>query len=68
MTDLSLVSIEDLADELMKRSKAGIIHLHDIKDEQGYFNWTGDYYTCLGLCADLMRIISEEGLPEDDDD
>jgi hypothetical protein len=65
--DLSLVPIEELAEELMRRSKTAIIHLHDVKDEQGYFNWTGDYYTALGLCADLTRIISEEGMEDDDE-
>jgi hypothetical protein len=55
--DLSLVPINDLADELMKRGKVGIVYVHGLEGRQGYVNWTGDYYAALGLCVDMQREI-----------
>jgi hypothetical protein len=58
--DLSLVPINELADELMKRGKVGIVYVHGLEGRQGYVNWIGDYYAALGLCIDMQREIMEE--------
>lgn len=73
MTDLDLVSLEDLIDEIEKRSKAFILSY--LADESGgeiiRTRWTEDhrYTDVLGLCEIVKRDIqrSVEGAGEDED-
>ncbi len=58
--DLSLISIEDLSEELMNRSSCGIIHLKSLKEDEIYFNWVGPHYEALGHCTNMQNIISRE--------
>lgn len=59
--DLSLVPIEELSEELMKRGDCGITLITGIgSDGNAYINWTGDYYKALGLCVDMQRFIIED--------
>ncbi len=59
--DLSLVPMDKLADELVKRGEAGIVIIRDIgPDKLQYINWVGDYHMALGLCTDMQRVIIKE--------
>lgn len=55
--DLSLVPVEDLADELIKRGSVAVVGVIDVEPKLTYWNWVGDYYSALGLCADISHTI-----------
>lgn len=58
MNDLSLIPINELADELVKRGSVGIVFIADMgPDKLAYVNWVGDYYTALGLCSEMEEKI-----------
>lgn len=58
--DLSLVPVNELADELVKRGKTAIVFVAGLENKEAYINWVGEYYTALGLCVDMQRFIIEE--------
>lgn len=60
MIDLSLVPVNELADELVKRGKTAIVFVAGLKNDEAYINWVGEYYPALGLCVDMQRFIIEE--------
>ena len=57
--DLSLVPLKDLADEIIRRSACGIIHVKTIDEKQIYWNWCGPYYEALGYCSEISRMIQD---------
>lgn len=63
--DLSLVSAQELADELMHRGEVAIVFVGAMgPDRVAYVNWVGDYYKALGLCVDMQRIIQKDSKDE----
>ncbi len=57
--DLSLIPLKDLADEVIRRSDCGIIHVKTLEGRQVYFNWVGPYYEALGYCVEMQHLIKE---------
>lgn len=60
MTDLSLVPLKELADEVMKRSSCGIILVTSIEHSGVYWNWCGGYHQALGHTVDMADLIKKE--------
>lgn len=57
MTDLSLVPLDDLCNEILKRCDSGLIVTRKIRAQQIGFEtrrqWKGDVHVVLGLAADI---------------
>lgn len=67
--DLSLVPLEAICAEAMRRCKSGIMLLEvDGKDTKIplFWNWTGDYYQALGFCSEMEKLIKSGEDPGDD--
>ncbi len=60
MNDLSLISLKELGDEIIKRSDCGIIHVKTLEGKEIFFNWVGDYYEALGHCVDMQDLIKKD--------
>ena len=59
--DLSLVPVDELCDEIVKRGDAAIVFVSGLsKDGKGYVNWGGDYYKALGLCFAMQTCIQAD--------
>lgn len=75
MQDLSLIPIDDLVEELHKRSDCiviGYIQGIDKNNESVYINWYGSKFTAIGLGERLINKIhsqiDEVEAQEDGDD
>ncbi len=58
MSDLALVSTDDLMDELLNRSDHGVITLMHVQSDQQVAikrKWKGNTHTIVGLAVDLQR-------------
>lgn len=58
--DLSLVPVNELADEIVKRGKTAIVVVAGLEGKEQYLNWVGEYHSALGLCVDMQRFIIKE--------
>lgn len=58
--DLSLIPVNELADEIIRRGKTGIVMVSGLENKEVYINWVGEYYAALGFCVDMQRFIIEE--------
>ena len=65
MTDLELVSTDDLLEELLSRVDHGIFSAlqtgtHGGNNHTYIGRWTGNTHTCIGLGADLNRRMLDD--------
>ena len=62
MSDLDLVSDDDLIDALLDRVDAGVIcfrreGMKGPRERDITYGMTGDHHVCMGLCVDLTNYI-----------
>ncbi len=64
MTDLNLVSLSDLAEELLNRSDHGVIITMQVGVKDGvsayYRRSVGNSHMCIGLAHDIATRVLEE--------
>lgn len=69
-TGLSLISIDDLIEEITKRKEAVVIAYLDTVDGEKIVksDWSGDFILINGLAAILTSSIGATNFEEDDDE
>jgi len=63
MTELSLVPLDDILDELGKRVDSYVfayVTEHDKVRDKSQVSFRGGKYSCLGLAVDIQNVISDE--------
>lgn len=53
-------SLDELIDEVMRRSDIGIISLMDLDEREGDAirrQWVGNTHTCIGLAQDMCYVL-----------
>lgn len=63
MTDLSLIPVEDLIDEIMKRNDDVILYRAQKCDNESldmHPSFKGNYFTCIGLCEKMKQLLLED--------